>query len=227
MMMRGEAVVTGREATVDDVMETVLKDTAYYRRSKGGITLSGGEPLFQADFAAEILQACKNRAIHTAVETSAAVDWAAFEKTLPYLDLLMVDIKHMSSDKHSAFTGMANTQILENVRRLADMATASGSPGVGSNLGFGSAFEMVVRVPVVPGFNDTQNEIADIAAFVASLPKVKQLHLLPYHRMGEDKYRGLGLNFNYPGIEPTGADAMLPLLEKAKQVSGIHCQIGG
>ena len=211
MTIRGEEIVTGREVTVDQVMETVLKDVAYYRRSKGGISLSGGEPLFQADFAVEILQACKNRAIHTAIETSACVDYAVLEKALPYLNLLMVDVKHMNNEKHLAFTGVPNTLILENVKRLATEADV----------------DVVVRVPVVPGFNDTPDEIADIAGFVKGLPKIKQLHLLPYHRMGEDKYRGLGIEFNYPGIEPTTNAMMEPLLERAKQVSGIHCQIGG
>jgi pyruvate formate lyase activating enzyme len=211
MMMRGEPVLTGREASVEDVMETVLKDIAYYRRSKGGVTLSGGEPLFQAEFASEILSACKKRGIHTAIETSAAVDYTAFEKSLPFLDLLMVDVKHMSGEKHSEYTGMSNTLTLENVKKLAAE----------------SSVEMIVRVPVVPGFNDTPIEISEIAAFVSTMPRIKQLHLLPYHRMGEDKYRGLGLNFNYPGLEPTSNDGMLPLLETAKTISKIHCQIGG
>jgi len=210
MTVHGERVLTGSEVTVGEVMDTVLKDLVYYRRSKGGITLSGGEPLFQPEFASSLLSACKLKGIHTAIETCAHADYAAIELLLPRLDLLMVDIKHMSSQKHKEFTGVPNELILENARKLAS-----------------SGVEIVIRVPVVPTFNDTPAEIAEIAAFASTLPGVKQLHLLPYHRLGEEKYHGMGMDYHFSGIESTQNSAMIPLLETAKLASKLHCQIGG
>ena len=211
MMMHGEQVVAGREVSVGEMVDTFLKDMVYYRRSKGGITLSGGEPLLQPGFSGALLQACKQKWIHTAIETCVHAEYHIIESLLPHLDLLMVDVKHMSSQKHREFTGLGNELILENVRRL------SAQPGA----------QVIVRVPVVPGFNDTTEEISQIAAFISTLPGVSQLHLLPYHRLGEEKYRGLGIEYPMAGIEPLPASAMAPLREAAALVSGIHCQIGG
>jgi pyruvate formate lyase activating enzyme len=201
--------IVGEETDVAHVMDEILKDWVYYRRSGGGVTLSGGEALFQPDFALAILRACKARGINTAIETTGFADFSVIERVLPYLDLVMYDIKHISDAKHKEFTGQSNSLILENVIKIGQR---------GANL--------IIRVPVVPTFNDTEDEIREIAAFSAKIPSVNQLHLLPYHRLGESKYQGLKRDYYFSKIEPLNAEDMERLLAAA-QTSGLRCQVGG
>ncbi len=209
MTLNGKTSTVGRDVTVDEVMETVLKDMAYYRRTGGGLTLSGGECLCQPDFAAALLYSAKQMGLSTAIESTACAKYENIQKLLPYLDVYLMDIKHMDSDKHKAFTGVPNELILENARKLA----------VDAN-------ELIIRVPVIPTFNDTPQEIAAIAKFANSLPNVKELHLLPYHRLGKDKYAGLGREYTLNDIEPMPKAKMEYLLQVA-ETSGLRCQIGG
>ena len=209
MTLNGKTSVVGRDVTVDEVMETVLKDRAYYRRTGGGLTLSGGECLCQPDFSAALLYAAKQMGLSTAIESTACAQYENIQKLLPNLDVYLLDIKHMDSDKHRAFTGVPNELILENARKLA----------VDAN-------ELIIRVPVIPTFNDKPEEIRAIAKFANSLPNVKELHLLPYHRLGRDKYAGLGREYSLADIEPMPKAKMEYLLQVA-ETSGLHCQIGG
>lgn len=209
MTLNGKTSVVGRDVTVDEVMETVLKDMAYYRRTGGGLTLSGGECLCQPDFSAALLYAAKQMGLSTAIESTACAQYENIQKLLPNLDVYLLDIKHMDSDKHRAFTGVPNELILENARKLA----------VDAN-------ELIIRVPVIPTFNDKPEEIRAIAKFANSLPNVKELHLLPYHRLGRDKYAGLGREYSLADIEPMPKAKMEYLLQVA-ETSGLYCQIGG
>lgn len=209
MTLNGKTSVVGRDVTVDEVMETVLKDMPYYRRTGGGLTLSGGECLCQPDFAAALLYSAKQMGISTAIESTACAKYENIQKLLPNLDVYLLDIKHMDSEKHKAFTGVPNELILENARKLA----------VDAN-------ELIIRVPVIPTFNDTPQEIAAIAKFANSLPNVKELHLLPYHRLGKDKYAGLGREYTLNDIEPMPKAKVEYLLQVA-ETSGLRCQIGG
>jgi pyruvate formate lyase activating enzyme len=209
MMVQGKPNRVGRTVSVGELMEEIRKDMIYYRRSGGGVTLSGGEVLFQPNFTRAILQACKAERMHTAIESSAFADFSVIEHILPWLDLAMCDLKHVDNEKHQRFTGRSNEVILENLRRIG----LSGTP-------------LIIRVPVVPGFNDTPREIAMIATYAASLPGVRQLHLLPYHRLGESKYNNLGQPYLLTGIEPPTSQHMAELLEVAKR-SGLRCQVGG
>lgn len=209
MTVGGKTKIMGRDVTVEEVMAEVDKDELYYRRSGGGMTLSGGECLFQPDFSAALLRAAKERGYHTAIESTGCAPYEEIQKLLPYLDLYLMDIKHMNSDKHKQFTGQPNDRILENARRIAE-----------------NAKELIIRVPVIPTFNNTKEEIRAIAEFAASLSNVKQLHLLPYHRLGQDKYAGLGRTYTLSAIEPMTDAYMQGLLDTALQ-SGLHCQIGG
>ena len=174
------------------------------------MTLSGGECLWQPDFAPHLLHACHDMGYNTAIETTGYQKWEIIEKYLEHLDYVLMDIKHMDSAKHKRFTGVPNELILENAYRIA----ASGKA------------ELTIRTPVIPGFNDTPEEIHEIAEFAASLPGVKRHHLLPYHRLGEGKYEGLGRDYSLKGIEPMSNEHMKILLEAAKK-SGLQCQIGG
>lgn len=209
MHMAGKPKRTGRDVTVDEVMAEVLRDRPYYRRSGGGLTLSGGEVLCQPEFAAALLHAARDEGLSTAIESTACAPWDAIASLLPWLDHYLLDIKHMDSAKHEAFTGQPNVRILENAKRLAVHAQ-----------------HLVIRVPVIPTFNDTPAEISAIATFAAGLPRVTQLHLLPYHRLGADKYAALGRDYPMGTVEPPTAAHMQTLLQAAQQ-SGLRCQIGG
>ena len=205
----GKEKVVGRDVTVNEIMPEILADLPYYRRSGGGVTLSGGEVLAQADFAAELLRACREAGLHTAIESTANAPWSDIEKLLPYLDLYLLDIKHMDSAKHKEYTGASNERILENARMIAT-----------------SGVDLIIRTPVVPSFNDSDNDIREIARFARSLGSVKEYHLLPYHRLGQDKYSGLGRVYSLSSIEPPPKEKMERLLSVAEE-SGLKCQIGG
>lgn len=210
MTFGGKEKTVGRDVTVEEVMETVLQDAPYYSRSGGGVTLSGGESMLQPDFGTAILRASHEAGINTAMETTCIAPWETVERFLPQLDYMLMDIKHMDCDKHREFTSQPNTRILENARRVARSGMV----------------ELTIRVPVIPGFNNTPEEIRAIAEFAASLNGVKRLHLLPYHRLGEGKYAGLGREYTLAGIPPMDNEYMEMLLEEAKK-SGLSCQIGG
>ena len=158
-------------------MPEILADKPYYRRSGGGITLSGGEVLCQPEFAAELLKECKAAGLHTAIESTAVASFDKIEMILPYLDLYLMDVKHMDSEKHKEYTGQPNERILENAKKIAK-----------------SGVDLIIRTPVVPTFNDSAEDIRAIAKFAAGLEGVKEYHLLPYHRLGQDKYAGLDRN---------------------------------
>lgn len=209
LVENGKEKVVGRDVTVEEILPEILADEPYYRRSGGGVTLSGGEILGQPDFARDLLRACKEHGLHTAVESTANAPWENVEKILPYLDLYLMDIKHMDSAKHKEYTCASNERILENAKRLST-----------------SGVELIIRTPVVPGFNDTAAEIRAISKFAATLPGVKEHHLLPYHRLGQDKYAGLGRNYSLNGVEPPSQERMEYLLSVAEE-SGLKCQLGG
>ena len=205
----GKVKTVGRDVTVEEIMPEILADMPYYRRSGGGVTLSGGEVLGQADFARDLLKRCKEEGLHTAIESAASASYDKIEKILPYLDLYLMDIKLMDPKKHKEYTGIDNALILENAVRIAKSGT-----------------NLIIRTPVIPGFNDTAEEIRAISKFAASLPGVSEHHLLPYHRLGSDKYTGLGRHYSLGDIEPPSRERMQYLLAVAEE-SGLKCQIGG
>lgn len=210
MVVEGKEKMIGRDVTVAEVMEEVMKDIAHYRRSGGGMTLSGGECLLQPQFASDLLFAARQNGINTAIESTAFADFEMIEeKILPHLDLFLMDVKHMNANKHKLFIGKSNERVLDNARKIAE-----------------SGQKLIIRVPVVPTFNDTAEEILEIARFARSLKGVEQLHLLPYHRLGQDKYTGLNRDYMLKDIEPPTNEHMQQLLEVAK-TTGLHVQIGG
>ncbi len=209
MLQNGKPKVMGRDVTVGEVMEEVLQDRPYYRRSGGGLTLSGGESLLQPEFAVALLKAAKQSGINTAIETTGFANIDTIRQFLPYIDTVLMDIKHINSDKHKEFTSQPNERILENARVIAKEAS-----------------KLIIRVPVIPTFNDTVAEIADIAAFAASLPRVDEIHLLPYHSMGRDKYTGLGREYLMGDIKSPTNELMAVLKETAEKY-GLKAHIGG
>lgn len=211
MMVDGKPKVIGRDVTVEEVLEVVEKDRDYYRRSGGGLTLSGGESLCQPQFAKALLGAAKKKGINTAMESMGCAPYEVIREILPYLDTYLMDIKHTDPAKHKEFTGRSNELMLENARKIA----ASGLTN------------LVIRVPVIPTFNDTPEEIAGIARFADKLPGVKKIHLLPYHRLGQDKYDGLSREYLMKDILPPEPEQMQMLKKVVESVSRLECQIGG
>ncbi|MFP3155341.1 glycyl-radical enzyme activating protein [Lachnospiraceae bacterium ZAX-1] len=209
MQVGGKAKTIGWDVTVKEVLEEVKKDRTYYRRSGGGLTLSGGEALCQPNFGEALLFAAKEDGIHTAMESMGCADFKTIKRYLPNLDLYLMDIKHMDGEKHKEFTGKSNELMLENAREIAKSDT-----------------KLMIRVPVIPTFNDTKKEIGDIAKFVATLPKVEEMHLLPYHRLGQEKYNGLHRPYQMGDVLPLQNEKMLQLLEEVTK-AGLKGQIGG
>jgi len=202
--------MVGEEKTVDEVMDEVLRDCTFYETSNGGVTLSGGEPLLQREFTLELLERCRAEGLHTAVETSAHCRWESLAELLPVTDMFLVDIKHMAEEKHRAATGVSNNLILENIRRLAKTAKP-----------------IVFRTPIIPGVNDSPEDIATIAGFVRELTDLRasageapeaalSLELLAFHRLAGDKYRSLDMPYEAEGLEPPSKEQMIHLVELAK-----------
>lgn len=206
----GTKKIVGQDVTVREVMEEVVKDMPYYRRSGGGVTLSGGESLAQPEFAPALLRACREYGINTAMESTGFADFAVISRYLDHLDYFLMDIKHTDPRKHKQFTTQDNRIILENARRIAESGKT----------------DLTIRVPVIPTFNDTPEEIRSIAEFAASLPGVTKMHLLPYHRLGSDKYTALGREYPMGDIPLIPADHMQHLLDTARRC-GLEVQSGG
>lgn len=209
MRQNGVMKTVGRDVSVGEVLDEVARDMPFYRRSGGGITLSGGEAMCQKDFALALLRGAKTLGINTAIETTANVDFETVKEFAKELDYILMDIKHIDGKKHKEFTGMSNELILDNAVKLAPIAK-----------------NLTVRVPVIPGFNDTEEEIFSIARFAKSLRGTTEIHLLPYHRLGYDKYVGLGREYKMGDVPPPSKEKMSEL-KKAAAASGLDVVIGG
>lgn len=183
----GAMTAFGRLMTVDEVMTEIMKDLAFYRKSDGGVTISGGDPLVQWEFVLQLLKRCKEKRLHTCLETEGHAPWERIEVLLPYTDLMLYDIKHMDSEQHKAGTGVSNALILENVKKIA----AAGIP-------------LILRTPMIPRYNDSEENIRATARFIDEhlRPAVIQIQLLPYHRLGAQKYKSLGREYPMESVEP-------------------------
>ena len=201
-------IVYGRERTVDDVLQLVEQDAAFYTRSGGGLTLTGGEPLMQGEFAVALLRDARRRRIKTAVETCGFVPWKTIEASSQYLNFVLYDIKHMDSQVHQEQTGGPNEIILENFRRLAALDPKK---------------PILARTAVVPGFNDTVEAITAIAEFVKPFANVRY-ELLPYHRLGTQKYHFLN---RVPPMDQVTLDkaVMSRLVDATRNVLGERAEV--
>jgi pyruvate formate lyase activating enzyme len=182
--------LVGRETTEEQVMEVVLRDLEYYAESGGGMTLSGGEPLYQPDFAEALLRAAKRRGLHCAVETSGFAEWRVLERVLPWVDLFLYDCKETDPGLHTTFTGQSNEPIRRNLRALHAAGAA-----------------ILLRCPMIPEFNARKEHLDGIAALSRELPKLKGVEILPYHRLGRPKLNRFGLVSRMPeAVEPPPAE---------------------
>ena len=178
--------IVGKEYTVSEVFYEIIKDKDFFDNSCGGVTFSGGECMLQIDFLCEILKKCKENAIHTAVDTAGSVKWEYFEKILPFTDLFLYDIKAYNSEIHKKWTGVDNKLIFENLAKLLKRT------------------KVWIRIPVIPDVNIDEKEIALIKEFFVDNGYPEKIELLPYHKMGENKFSALGKNiktFSVPSKE--------------------------
>lgn len=205
----GARELVGEENSVDEVMQIIRRDRRYYDNSGGGVTLTGGEPLFQCAFCRELLKACKTEGIHTAIETSGFAPWECITSVLPYLDLLFYDFKHIDAEAHREYTGVGNDRILENLAKVTRVFTEG---------------EIVVRIPFVPGHNSSDETQQRMYRLISQLPHVKRIEVMPYHRLGMSKYHGLGRNYDLEELAPVNNQELNRLTELAKAI-GITVQI--
>ncbi len=190
--------MAGRYMTVDELFSQVVKDASFFRRSQGGVTVGGGEPTMQHGFVAAFLKKCKSRYIHTAIETCGHCTWDKMAAILEYTDMVFMDIKHLNDEQHQRITGVSNRLILENARKIAEIKP------------------LTIRIPIVPGCNDSEQNIRDTARFAAQLgEKLQKIELLPYHELGVDTYRRLGMTYPLKGIKPPDPETMNRLQEIA------------
>jgi pyruvate formate lyase activating enzyme len=185
--------ILGKPISVDEVIKKVEQDSAFYARSGGGLTLSGGEPVLQADFAIALLETARSRGIDTAVETSGFCKWDDLEAVCRRVNQIFFDIKSMDAQKHREWTRVDNEPILENLRKLVHAFPR---------------LPLTVRTPIIPGFNDSVEDIALIRDFLNRITPSAHHELLAYHRFGEPKYQQLGKRYELEGVEPPSQEKM-------------------
>ncbi len=204
----GALVRYGGQMSAGEVFEKVRRDKMFYDSSSGGVTVSGGEPLTKAEFVRELFQMCRSEGISTCIETCGMVQRSAFEKVLDLTDIFCFDLKIMDSALHKEYTGCANEQILENARFAAQ-----------------SGAKMLFRQPLIPGVNDSDDNIERTAEFIKSLARDDiALQLMPYHRAGQTKYDALNMPCSMDGTVPPGAEQIKSVKEKYTML-GVECSI--
>jgi pyruvate formate lyase activating enzyme len=201
-------MMAGRNIGAAEVVAECMRDAPFFARSGGGVTLSGGEPLCQPEFAAAVLSGCKDAGIATAIETNLSLPWAIIEPLIAAIDLFLVDIKHAQDDAHLAGTGLPLAPVIENFRMLAEI----GKP-------------VIVRTPVIPGYNDQPEVIREIASTIASCAAVQYYELLPFHGLGSAKYEGLGRAYAAAHLQSPPAQTMARLAEAATK-AGVAVRCG-
>ncbi len=175
----------GKNIAADELLRDVRRDGLLYRISKGGVTISGGEPVIQADFTLKFLKMCREKGIHTVLDTCGHAEWKIFKNILPYVDVVLYDIKHMDPLKHKELTGASNKLILENARAISSFA----------------GIHLMLRLPIIPGCNDSEINFRDVAEFMKEIG-AKEITLLPYHRLGREKYNKLDKEYKLDEILP-------------------------
>jgi len=194
----GALEIIGRRFTVDDVLREVERDKLLFEASKGGVTISGGEPTAQPKFLYELLNALKESSYHTTLDTCGYAPWKTFLKIIDFVDLFLYDIKHMDPNSHKSLTGKSNELIFSNLKKLND-----------ANKG-----DIVIRLPLIPNLNDSPENLKKLASLIKSLKRVQNVELLPYHRFGIPKYEALGRKYLLTNIQPYDVEKLLEIRDR-------------
>ncbi len=202
--------VIGSEMSVEEVLREVEKERIFYDQSAGGVTFTGGEPLMQPEFLGALLEECQARGIHTAVDTCGYAPFEVLQSISDKVDLFLYDLKLMDEERHQKYTGASNRLILDNLRKLAEQ----GSPAV------------AVRLPLIPGVNDDEENITRMAEFIRSLRGIKDISLLPYHRAGSEKYRRLHRAYRLGKTQPP-SDHRIEEVTRILEERGLRVKVGG
>lgn len=197
----------GKDLTVEEVIIEIKKDYSHFLRSNGGLTISGGEPLMQKEFTRELLLEAKRNGINTAIETTAYAKEEDIKEILPLVDMVLLDIKSINNEKHIEFTGVSNEIILNNAKLIAKEGK-----------------EVIIRVPIIPKFNDDIKSIREIARFVRALEVVDMINLLPYHKLGVNKYKSLGRKYELDKLELLTEEKIVRLKKEVVK-EGLLCKI--
>jgi len=200
--------IAGRTYTVDELMRILVRDQGFWG-SRGGVTFGGGEPLYQVEFVLAVLARCRSNYMHTTVETSAHTNTNVLMEALKWTDAMFIDIKHMDLAAHRSGTGAGNELILQNIEAVASTEWDG---------------RLIIRVPIVPGYNDTVENLRATAAFMARL-RLKEANLLPLHRLGHSKYEQLGLNYECAQV-PTPSREVLWSCQRIFEAAGLRCYVG-
>jgi pyruvate formate lyase activating enzyme len=204
----GAIRLIGKEMSVTEIFSLIQRDRNYWG-NQGGMTLTGGEPLLQIDFAEAILQRCHDAYIHTAIETCGNIPWSSFQRVIPYLDWIFFDLKHFDGSEHQKATNSDNNRILENARLLSEHFTG----------------RLIFRLPLVPGFNDSEENIASLIQFLKKIGRT-EINILPLHHLGREKYQSLGKE--YLGVQYATPNIQdMRKIEFVLTEAGISCYIGG
>jgi len=201
--------VAGKKMSVREVLEEIEKDRAFYEESGGGVTFSGGEPLLQPDFLDALLIECRERDIHTTIDTCGFAQYDIIDRIRDKVDLFLYDIKTMDNRKHRKYTGASNELILKNLRKLAENGSS-----------------IVISFPITPSINDDDENVTRTAEFLTSLPNIQQVNLLPYHRAGIEKYKNLGKPYKLSRIQPP-SNQKINSVKKRMETFGLKVGVGG
>lgn len=199
----------GKTYTLNQLISEIENDQLFFDESGGGVTFSGGEPLMQFDFLEAILKACKEREIHTALDTTAYAPQDKLDRIVDYVDLFLFDLKHMSDSEHLKHTGVSNQLVLDNLKYLAEKGK-----------------QIIIRFPMIPAYNDSKENINSMLDFLNQLPKKPEFHILPYHRTGHDKFRRFGIESSMPDI-PTLMEEDTQWVQSVFRESGYKVSVGG
>jgi pyruvate formate lyase activating enzyme len=204
-------VEVGQYYTIDNILEILDKERVFINQSKGGVTFSGGEPMLQFEFLLEVLKACKANGYHTAVDTSGYSTSGNFKSIIPFTDLFLFDLKHLCNEMHTKYTGVSNLGILDNYRIL-----------------MGSGKDIMVRIPVIPGFNDDTDHLEKLKQFLITTKteSLKKINLLPFHKIGSSKYKRFGIPYRMENVEPPAKEKMQVYKELFRE-TGVKIKIGG
>lgn len=203
----GALRLIGQTVSVEEVGDIVMRDSLFYHNSGGGVTFTGGEPTYQPEFLTALAKYLKKLGLHMVIETCGMFDWETVEEAFSLLDIIYMDIKHINAQKHQMVTGQSNAIILENARRIDKLQKP-----------------IRIRVPLIPGFNDSSEDFGAIVRFASSLNNLERVQIIPYHNFGISKYGNIGRQYSLTELETPSKAAVEKLLQLAES-QNVFCTL--